>query len=238
MGTKTRQIHGNMIFYDGAYPARWLDAIGPGVCKFLENFSYTPFASADNMAGWTTTLTEGGSSETTVALTAGATGGALLISTDDQENDGVNLQAQGEAFKLASGKECYFGIKFQISEATNSDFLFGLCITDTDLLDGMTHGVYFRKADGSTSAYFVLENGSTETSTSALTVAADTDYILEFYFDGTYCNFWVDGVQGTTPVTTNLPSSEYLTPSVQVLTGSDDARTCTISWIRAIQINT
>jgi hypothetical protein len=38
-------------------------------------------------------------------------------------------------------------------------------------------------------------------------------------------------------VTTNLPNTEYLTPSVQVLTGAVASITGRVDWIRAIQIN-
>lgn len=238
MTIKPKALDQNWIFCDSGNPQRWFDAWGPGVCKFIEDFTHTPFASADTLAAWTTTLVETGTGETTVALTAGATGGALLITTDNLENDGANLQLQGEAFQAAAGKELYFGIKFQVSEATQSDFLFGLCITDTDLLGGMTDGIYFRKVDSSTTCNFVLETGSAETATTALTVAAATDYILEFYFNGVNVDFWVNGVLGTQPVTTNLPQTEYLTPSIHFLTGSGAAITCSIDWIRAIQILT
>ena len=238
MPIKSKLIDGNLVFYDSAYGHRWLDAWGPGVCKFLEDFAYTPFASADNMAGWTTTLVETGAGETTVALVAGAAGGNLIITTDAAENDGANIQAQGEAFLAASGKELYFGCKFQVSEATQSDFLVGLCITDTDLLGAMTDGIYFRKVDGSTTCNFVLEKGSTETATSAFTVAASTDYTVEFAFNGTNVDFWVNGVKGTRPVTTNLPDTEYLTPSIHCLTGEAVSHSMTIDWIKTIQINT
>lgn len=238
MTVKFKILDQNMLFIDGTQPQRILDAWGPGVAKHIEDFISTPFASADNMAAYTTTLTESGSGETTVALTAGATGGALLITTDNAENDGANIQLQGEAFKPVSGLELYFGIKFQISSATESDFLFGLCITDTDVLGAVTDGVYFRKNDGTTTCNFVLEKNSTETSTTAVTIAAATDYTLEFYFDGTNVYFWVDGVLGEAPVTTNLPDDEWLTPTIAFLTGTTAAITCSVDWIRTLQINT
>jgi len=227
-----------LVFYDGTASQRWLDAQGPDVAKFLEEFVRTPFASADTLAGWTTTLVEDGGGDTTVALEAGAAGGVLLITTDAADNDGANLQAQGEAFLLASGKECYFGAKFKISEATQSDFLVGLCITDTDLLGAMTDGVYFRKVDAGTTMNFVLEKDGSETATAyGSAIVADTWYTLEFYFDGTNVDWWVNGTLQTRPATTNLPDDEYLTPSVQVLTGSAAAITGRVDWIRAIQIN-
>jgi hypothetical protein len=231
----SKWVNGNLIFHDGQ---RWFDAIGPTVCKFLEDFVGTPFASADTPAAWTVTLVEGGAGESTVALADGA-GGLLLITTDAAENDGVNMQVTKEAFKLASGKPCYFGIRLKVSEATQSDFLVGLCITDTDLLGGVTDGVYFDKVDGSTDINFTLEkNGTETTSASAVGTCADDTYvILEFFFDGTNVDAYVDGALQTRLAVTNLPDDEELTPSIHFLTGAAAAETMTVDWIRAIQIN-
>lgn len=235
MGIRTRYMRGNLVFLNNQ---SWLDAFGPNVVKFLEEFVNTPFEVADTPGAFTVTLVEAGAGETTLALAAGAEGGELLITTDAAENDGANIQAKGEAFKLASGKPLYFGCRFKVSEATEADFLIGLCITDTDLLGGMTDGAYFRKVDGSTTMAFVLEKDSTETATNYGTaIAADTYYIVEFLFDGTNVDWYVNGVLQTRPANTNLPNDEFLTPSIHFLTGAAAAETMNVDWIRAIQLN-
>lgn len=234
-----KRLYGNLVYYDRSTQYRWLDAIGDGVHKFIDHFVYTPFDGADSPAAYTTTLVEGGAGETTVALKDGADGGVLLITTDAAENDGANIQAKGEAFKFTgSNKQIYFGARFKISEATQSDYLLGLCITDTDLLGGMTDGLYFRKVDGSTTMAFVLEKDSTETATNYGTaIAADTWYTLEFLWDGTNVDWWVNGVEQTRPATTNLCNDEWLTPSIHVLTGAAAAITAEADWIRAIAVS-
>lgn len=235
MGLNMKWVHGALVYHDGQ---RWFDAVGPNVAKFLEDFVATPFAGADAPAAFATTLVEAGAGETTVALKAGADGGALVITADANEDDGANVQVLGEAFKLAAGKPLYFGVKFQVSEATQSDFFLGLAITTTAALGGVTDGIYFRKVDGSTTCNLVLEKNSAETEAAALTVAAATDYTLEFYFDGTYVDFWVNGVQGTRPAITNLPDDEWLSPIMQFLNGAAGAgKNLEIDWIRVIQIN-
>lgn len=228
----SRQVRGNIVLWD-TYQYRWLDAFGPEVCKFIEEFVNLP---VDDTTGLPQEFTCTLVNASTVALSTGSAGGTCTITTAGAENDGVNMQLKGEAFKLASGKPCYFGIKFSISEATQSDFIVGLCITDTTLLGGMTDGVYFRKVDESTTCSFVLEKDSTETSTTALTMDTSV-HTLEFFFDGTYVDFYVDGVKGTRPVITNLCDNEELTPSIHFLTGSGNARTMTVYWMRCIQIN-
>lgn len=232
---RSRYVNGNLAFYNNNRH-RLIDAIGLDVVKFEDDFIVFKSAAADALVGWTVTLVEGGSGETTVATQDGA-GGELLITTDNAENDGANLQVIKESFGLlASTRNVYFGIRMKSGEATQSDFLVGLCITDTDLLGGMTDGVYFRKVDGSTSVAAVTEKNSTETETTGvLTFAADTYYILEFYFVGATVYFYVDGVLVATH-TTNIVDDELLTPSIHFLTGNAAAETMTVDWVRAIQI--
>jgi len=237
MGVNSKYVNGNLVFVDASNKQRWLDAIGPGVCKFLEDFVGTPFAGADSPAGWTITLVEAGAGDTTVALVSSWTGGAVVITTDANENDGANLQLLGEAFKLVSGKPLYFGTKFQASEATQSDFFIGLAITDTDILGGVTDSIGFKKVDGATAIQFELNKNSTATAANVGVLAAATSITLEFYFDGTNVDCYVDGVLQTRLAMTNLPDDEDLTPSIQFLSGSAGAKSMTIDWIKCIQIN-
>ena len=228
--------NGNLVFYEDTRQ-RWLDAIGADVTKFILNPAYFPVDdTTGDPLGFTTTTVDGGSDG---AGFVSLVDNKLVISTDNADNDGASVQLKGEAFDFASGNLVYFGIKMQASEATQSDFLVGLCITDTALLGGMTHGVYFTKVDASTDINFVLEKSSTATtSASAVGTFADaTDIILEFLFDGTNVDAYVDGVLQTRLATTNLPNDEQLTVSVEFLTGAASVETLSIAWLRAIQIN-
>ena len=241
MGMNSKWINGNLVYHDSSNKQRWLDALGPEVAKVIENFASLPMAAADSPSAYTITLVEAGAGESTVALTGGAQGGDLLITTDANDNDGVNMQVTGEAFKFDTTNKypCYFGISFQASEATQSDFFVGLAITDTTLLGGVTDGVYFECLDASTDINFVFEKDSTETtSASAVGTFADaTDIILEFYFDGTNIDAYVNGTIQTRLATTNLPDDEFLTPSIHFLTGAASAETMSVHWMRTIQIN-
>lgn len=234
---KSTDVFGNLVYYDHTYQ-RWLDAIGGGVtAKFILNPTYMPVDdTTGDPTGMTMTVVEGGAGNSTAILYQGR----LLISSAAADNDGVNLQVNGPAFLMdATTKRIYFGIKFMVNEATESDFLVGLCITDTDLLGGMTDGVYFECLDGSTDINFVLEKDSTETTSAAAvgTLVAGTDVTLEFMFDGTYVDAWVNGVMQTRLATTNLPNDEYLTPSIHWLTGENTANNMRVAWWRAFQID-
>lgn len=230
----SKWVNGNLVYYD-THQERWLDAIGPNVVKYINQFTSLP---TDDTTGdpteFTMTVVEAGAGGDSTAVLNTVEGGELLITTDNAENDGVSLQLKGEAFKLEADKPAYFGVRLKVSEATQSDFLVGLCITDTALLGGLSDGVYFRKVDAATDIAFVLEKDSTETSTNEAT--ADTSFhIYEFYFDGTNCQPYIDGVAGT-QVSANLPDDEALTPSIEFLTGAASAETMNVDWIRAIQL--
>jgi len=230
--THSKWLNRRLVYYDGA---SWLDAIGSGVKKYLFDGAALP---TDDTTGdpteFTMTVVEAGAGNSTAVLSDGK----LLITSAANENDGVNLQLKGEAFLLSGATPCYFGIKFQTNDADQVDILVGLCITDTTLLGGMTDGVYFESLDGSTDVNLVLEKDSTETtSASAVGTLADaTDITLEFVYDGTNINSWVNGTLQTQLVNTNLPDDEQLTLSVAFLTGEAVANTMSIDWMRAIQL--
>lgn len=229
-----RWLYGNLVYWD-IHQNRIIDAWGPGVKKWILGPNALA-QSADAMAGWTVTLVETGGGETTVAASQAVNGGALLITTDAFENDGANLQMIGEAFQPAASTLLYFGCKVQISDVTQSDLLVGLCITDTDLLGGMTDGMYFRKVDGAATLSAVLEQDSSETTSTAATMVNDTDLYLEIVANGVTVDFYVDGTMLTQMAQTNVPDDELLTPSIHFLTGEAVAKTCTIKELRVFRI--
>lgn len=234
MTLRSRYIGGNLAFVED-HRMRVIDAFGKNVVRFVEDFILAAAAS-DALVGWTTTLVEAGAGgESTVTRTDGS-GGLLLLTTDNAEDDGINLQVTSESFKPgASGNQSYFGIRFKSGEATQNDILVGMCILDTTLLGGMTDGIYFEKLDGGTSISAVTEKNSTETQTDSLgTFAADTFTIWEWFFDGTTVRFFIDGALVASH-TTNICDDEELTPSIHFLTGNAAVETMTIDWIRCFQ---
>lgn len=227
--------NGNLVYYDNTRQ-RWIDAIGLDVFKYLLNTAALP---TDDTTGdpteFTMTVVEAGAGDSTVVLADGT----LLFTCAANEDDGAQIQLKSEAFDCATGNLVYFGISLQTDDATQTDLLVGLCITDTTLLGGMTDGAYFECLDASTDINFVLEKDSTETTSAAAvgTLADDTDVILEFLFDGTNVDCFVNGVLQTRLAITNLPDDEQLTPSIAFLTGEAVANTLTVNWLRVIQIN-
>lgn len=165
-------------------------------------------------------------------------GGVLKIVTTALENDGTQYQLKGESFKLLTGKQCYFEAKFKVSEALQCDLLFGLCITDTTLLGGMSDGVYWQKDDGDAYLDFHTIKNTTATNQAQIgSLVAATWTRVGFYFDG-YKNItpYLNGVEYSTKViSTNIPDDEELTPSFAILTGEAATKTLEMDYVFAVQ---
>ena len=197
----------------------------PAPTKFHTYYEDFDYYVAGN---WTVTETQAGATQ---ALTDGD-GGLLLITNTAADNDLVALQKVGESYRFASGKELFFEARFKVSDATQSDVVIGLQITDATPLD-VSDGVFFIKADGSTSVSLLVEKNGTATTTSSVATMADDTFIsLGFYYDGaSSIQYSVDGVVKGTSVTTNLPDDEDMTVSIAIQNGEAVAKTMTVDYV-------
>ena len=236
----SKWVNGNLVYY-GSREDKWIDAIGPTVRKYFEDFTGPTAVGADNAdpLGWTVTAIAGDAGVGTITA-ANEAGGAVVITPDATENDGINIQINNEAWLLASGDPLYFGIRLKLADADQTDLITGLCITDTTLNAGMSDGVYFASADETAVASGICEldtAASTSVSTATLTDAIYS--VLEFYYDGSgTVRFYVDDVLVDTvseTSATNICTDEELTFSIEILTGEGAANTATVDWIRIIQ---
>ena len=177
------------------------------------------------------TITDTGAA--TQALTDGD-GGLLLITNAAADDDASFSQKKGESFLMVAGKKAWFDCRFQTSDATQSDLVFGLQITDTTPL-AVTDGIFFLKADAAATFDFLVEKNSTATTTSAVaTLVAATNIRLSFYYNGVdKIVIYVDGVAVGSSVVTNLPDDEALTVSFGLQNGEAVAKTLTLDYILA-----
>lgn len=192
---------------------------------------FMTYASGD----WTITTTEAGSGNASEALTSQA-GGALLLTNDDADNDLDFLQLKGESFKLSSSKRAYFSARFKVSDATQSDFVMGLQITDTTPL-ATTDGVFFIKDDGDTNLDFIVEKDSTSTDTTAIHTMADDTFVTVAWFidpDASKVFYSVNNAEPVSVVNTNLPDDEELTVSFGIQNGAAAAKTMTIDYVNVM----
>ena len=232
---KGKVISGNLVYWD-THEKRIVDAIGPDVTQYANDFSSGgPAVDAAFDDDWTVTRVETGAGESTMAIIDGV-GGALQITTDALENDGINAQVIGEAFKVAAGNTVYFGARIKASATTQNDFFIGLAITDTEILGGVTDRIGFQKLDAVTAVTAMLEKDSTETLSGTLATLDTSYHTYEFYYDGSTVEFFIDGVSAYKPAVTNLPNDEELRVSLQYLAGEAVAKTLDVDWIRVVQI--
>lgn len=194
---------------------------GPEFHTYFEDFDY--YAAAD----WTVTETQAGATQ---ALTDGD-GGLLLLTNTAADNDLVALQKVGESYRFESGKKLFFEARFKVSNATQSDVVMGLQITDATPLD-VSDGVFFLKSDDSTTISLLVEKNNTATTTSVGTLADDTYIRLGFYYDGnSSIQAFVNGTYVATSATTNLVDDEDLTISFALQNGNAVARTMTVDYV-------
>jgi hypothetical protein len=189
---------------------------------YFEDFDY--YTAGD----WTVTETDAGATQ---ALTDGD-GGLLLITNTAADNELVSLQKKGESFRFEAGKALFFEARFKVSDATQSDVVIGLQITDTTPLD-VTDGVFFIKADGAATVDFRVEKNNTATTASAMATMADDTYIrLGFYYDGSSeVQYFVNGTYTGSSVTTNLPDDEDMTITIAIQNGEAAAKTMTVDYV-------
>ena len=226
MGTPTRFTSGvgtatktsNTGYYGMPDPTKWI--------TYFNDFH--EYVSGD----WTITTTETGSGDATEALASTSAGGLLLITNDDADNDLDFFNLKTEAFKFVAGKKTFFKARFAVSDATQSDFVMGLQITDATPL-AVSDGVYFMKDDGDASLDFHVEKDGSDTTASAIATVSDaTMLVAGFYYDGkSAIEYYVDDVKLGTSVTTNLPDDEELAVSFGIQNGAAAAKTMTVDYI-------
>lgn len=183
-------------------------------------------------SNWTVTLIGTG----TQALTAGD-GGLLLLTNTAADDDQITMQNTVATFLMEAGKRAFFKTRFQISDATQSDFQVGLVVTDTTPLDA-TDGIYLMKDDGDTQLDVYVRKDATTGSNSATnvaTVVANTMMTMGFEYDGkeTVAFYFNDvKVSSLSATSTYLPDTT-LAVSISIKNGEAVAKTMTVDYVFA-----
>ena len=204
------------------------DMVQPDPTLFHQYFEdFDTYTAGD----WTVTETDAGATQ---ALTAGD-GGLLLITNTAADNDLVALQKNPAAFTFTAGKKTFFRCRFKVSDATQSDLVFGLQVVDSTPLD-VTDGIYFLKADGAATVDFICrKNASTGsiTATAVATMANDTFIELGFYYDGqSKVAYEVNGsVLGSLDASSTYLPDTTCTVSFALQNGEAVAKTMTVDYV-------
>ena len=184
---------------------------------------------------WVVTATEAGSGDASESV-QDADLGVLLLTPDAADDDNVFLQSSSEIFKFVAGKRLYFGCRFKVADVTQCDFVLGLQIRDVSPL-AVSDGIFFQKDDGDALLDFHCEKDAVSSDATAIkTLADDTWYVVEFYFDGIdKVHAFVDGTEVGYTAITNAPDDEELAISAGIQNGAAAVKTMSIDWIRVVK---
>jgi hypothetical protein len=175
------------------------------------------------------TLTAVGSGTAAVNGTSNEVNGILLLTNSAADDDSLALQSKQEAWKIVVGKQMWFEVGAAISDATESDFLCALAITDTTPMDA-TDYIGFLKADGSTSVNAKTVFNSTATTTAVATMNTSQNQ-YGWHWDGaSKIDFYINRNLMATH-TTNIVNDEDLAICIMIQNGEAVAKTCSIDYI-------
>lgn len=175
----------------------------------------------------------------TAALTAG-NGGLLLVTNAAADNNSVVLQKTPAGFAFSASKKAWFSTKFQVSDAVQSDLIFGVVIVNTaPIVTPPTDGVYFLKNDDAATIDIICRKNATTGSNSKAAIATlvtATDTTLQWYYNGDGRIFY--GVNGVLigsmdASSTYLPDATNLTVTMVLQNGEAVAKTMTVDYIMA-----
>lgn len=239
-GVSTDYEYQNLGSYPYPNPTKW-HQFWDDFDRFFYGGATTPAIQGD----WLITTTGSGT-----GLVADAANGIVVLTNGASDDDNTFVQWKGgsttvsETFLWDSTKAMYFIARFKVSDATESDVVMGLQITDTTPL-AVTDGLYFLKVDGSTTLNFLATKNSTSTTVAAATMVSDTYIKVGFqylpsgnngYGGAPICNIWLnDKIVGNTTTFTNFVDDEELTISFGVQNGEAVSKLLSVDYILAAQ---
>ena len=165
-------------------------------------------------------------------------GGWLKVTTGAVISDLAELQLKGEAFKLVSGKPCWFEGKLKVDDALNTDLFIGLAITDADILGGVSDAVLWQKDNGDRNLDFHVIKDSTPTDKTALSTLADGAIVrLGFYFNGkgSIVPYLNGAALAASKIITNIPDDTEITISFGIKTSVAVGKNLSIDFIKCVQ---
>ena len=179
---------------------------------------------------WTNTVTN----SATNSIVAG-NGGILSMVSSSTSADLDQLTLKAATFAFISGLQAWFKARFQVSNATNSGLAIGLQNLNTNAF-AATDGVWFQKAEASTTLNALVAASSTTTTSGWSATMANTTYIdVGFYYDGGasgVLQLYYNGAPVGSVVTTNLPaSSTNLALTIAVENGTAAAETLLVDYV-------
>lgn len=202
----------------------------------------TAASAAPGTGGWIYTETAAGAGNAQVVdVRDSAQFGILRILTDNGDNDRIQIQLNGSAFRYVVGRRLWFGIRCAPQTAASGELGFGLILeTDTDMVNTFpTEGIFFEKAETAVRMDFHVRNAGVSTERTAINSAdmandvmhefaflVDRAGAIRYYYDGTEIGVVAAG-------NANIPTTEDLTLAIQVQTGTATQRYIDVDYVYA-----
>lgn len=169
-----------------------------------------------------------------------AAGGVVECATDASgATASAQFQSRSEVNLLVSGKPAFFEARVQLSDATSPAMVVGATKTNATLIAGtISDGVWFSKPAGATAVNFNVAKASTLTTiANVATMANNTYFRFGWVFDpeGDVICF-VNGVQIGAEITTNIPTTQTITPSFAVQAGSAAVKKLDVDYYQLMQV--
>ena len=219
-------------------------ATGSGMAGFPHPAAaHVFFDDFDNYvaAEWVVTTIDTDADDAVAPALSDTDGGVLNVPCEADELDSTWLQWAGnagavtETWLFESGKSLWFEARWKVTDATDTGVVFGLQITDT-VPTAVTDGVFFYKADTSTTCNLIVEKDSTETSTTAATIEDATWIKTAFHYDGdSTISIYVDDALVDTSATTNMPDDEELAISFGLINGAEGVESIDVDYIMVVK---
>jgi len=169
-------------------------------------------------------------------LLADTRNGVLVLTSNNQENDGTQIQlgngTTGESWAPAAGKNLWFETYIASNDADQNDVFVGLHIQDTTIIAGLgTDYIGFQILDESASINCISSATSVVTTSSAVATATDAGWVkLGFKVSGTSkIEFYVNDVLEATH-TTSIPTA-LMQLSLAHLSGEASNNTLSIDYV-------
>lgn len=200
------------------------------------------FAETADHAEWLVTVTDGdGDNNESIVVADDAPGGWVTINTTDKANDAVQVQKNGESFKVTTSKDLWFEAKFEIEDVSEDTVFVGLTVADTDVLGSLGNDFMGFYLDQSTNCAFLCAKDGTITTNAAVAVFADATATVGasakrcgFYVDGSTSNvfIYVDGaLVASNTASASIPNDEALAPAMSILTTDTGADFLRVDYI-------
>ncbi len=196
-----------------------------------------PFTGYDSTNDWTLTQATAG----TAAISTTIPGALTLNSGDTTAHHGTNLQRKVAAFVPAANKSIWYEVTVQAHFLTGELFI-GLSAAGTTLITagalGTNDRIGWSSVTGDGILLFNCDKAGVGTTAAAVTLVADTNVTLGFFYDGVADTIqqYINGVAtGAVIATANIPKL-VVYPSFVCQNSGTDRETLTASALRVFQL--